>query len=148
VDVLLDRFVMAHELDLRDSASADGLTIALADLLTTKLQVVNINDKDVRDLLALLLDHELGTEAIETARILDATRNDWGLEHTIHRSLETLARLLGDYGLKPAQQDVIQGRVSALGEALDGAPKGAKWKLRARVGERVRWYEEPEEARG
>ena len=60
LDVLLDRFVMAHELDLRDSASPDGLTIALADLLMTKLQVVNINEKDVRDLLALLLDHEFG----------------------------------------------------------------------------------------
>ena len=82
VDILLDRFVMAHELDLTDSASSDGLTISLADLLTSKLQVVNINEKDVRDLLALLVDHGFGTDAIELQRILDVTRNDWGLEHT------------------------------------------------------------------
>jgi hypothetical protein len=147
VDVLLDRFVMAHELDLRESTSADGLTIALADLLMTKLQVVNINEKDVRDALALLLDHELAPGEIETGRILDATRNDWGLEHTIHRSLNTIAEMLGSFELQPEQTEVIQRRITELGQALDEAPKGTKWKLRARVGERVRWYEEPEEAR-
>jgi len=147
VDVLLDRFVMAHELDLRDSASPDGLTISLADLLMTKLQVVNINEKDVRDLLALLRDHELADDGIDVRRILDATRNDWGLEHTIHRSLDTLAGLLGDFGLPPADAELIGRRIRALADGLDAAPKGSKWKLRARVGERVRWYEEPEEAR-
>ncbi len=147
VDVLLDRFVMAHELDLRESASADGLTIALADLLMTKLQVVNINEKDVRDLLALLLDHELEAGGIEIERILDATRSDWGLEHTIHRSLDTLQRLLGNFGLQPAQAELVQRRISQLRHALDAASKSAKWRMRARIGERVRWYEEPEEAR-
>jgi hypothetical protein len=141
VDILLDRFAMAHELDLRDSVSPDGLTISLADLLMTKLQVVSINEKDVRDLLALLVDHGLGPEDIELARILAATRNDWGLEHTMHRSLTTLGEMAGDFGLTPEQSALV-------GAAPHAAPKGAKWKMRARVGERVKWYEEPEEARG
>lgn len=147
LDVLLDRFKMAHELDLRDSASADGLTIALADLLMTKLQVVSINEKDVRDLAALLVDHGFGAEAISTERILDATRNDWGLEHTFHRTLATLSELVGDFGLPPEQVELVRGRIAELDAALTAAPKGAKWKMRARVGERVKWYEEPEEAR-
>jgi hypothetical protein len=147
IDVLLDRFTMAHELDLRGSVSADGLTIAAADLLMTKLQVVSINDKDVRDLLALLVDHELADGDIELGRILEATTNDWGLEHTIHRSLATVAELAPGIGLSPEQLDAARGRVTSLGEALHGAPKGRRWKMRARVGERVKWYEEPEEAR-
>jgi hypothetical protein len=147
VDVLLDRFAMAHELDLRDSASADGLTIELADLLMTKLQVVSINEKDVRDLLALLLDHDFRPDDIRLERIVEVTKNDWGLEHTIHRSLTTLQEMLSRFGLAIDQQHTVTARVSRLGDALDAAPKGAKWKLRARVGERVRWYEEPEEAR-
>jgi hypothetical protein len=147
VDVLLDRFVMAHELDLRDSSSRDGLTISLADLLMTKLQVVSINEKDVRDLLALLLDHPFDPEEIRLERILEVTRSDWGLEHTFHATLEALAAMLGDFGLQPAQADLVRGRIVECGQALHGAPKAAKWKLRARVGERVRWYEEPEEAR-
>jgi hypothetical protein len=147
VDVLLDRFVMAHELDLRESVAPDGLTISLADLLMTKLQVVSINEKDVLDLTALLLDHGFGDGAIDLTRILDATRNDWGLEHTIHRSLATLEQTLGTFGLQTAQVDLVRTRLGELGAALHDAPKGAKWKMRARVGERLRWYEEPEEAR-
>ena len=147
VDVLLDRFVMAHELGLRDSVSADGLTIEPADLLMTKLQVVSINEKDIRDLLALLLDHDFAPGEISLERILAVTKNDWGLEHTIHRSLSTLQEMLGRFGLAIDQQHTLTARISQLGDALDAAPKGAKWKLRARVGERVRWYEEPEEAR-
>jgi hypothetical protein len=147
VDILLDRFAMAHELDLRDSASPDGLTISLADLLMTKLQVVNVNEKDVRDLLALLIDHGFGAEDIEMARILQATRNDWGLEHTMHRSLTTLGDLAGGFGLADDQLQTVSSRIAEVTAALDAAPKGAKWKMRARVGERVKWYEEPEEAR-
>jgi hypothetical protein len=148
VDVLLDRFVMAHELDLRDSTSPDGLTISLADLLLTKLQVVSINDKDVRDLLALLHDHDFGAEEISMERILAVTRNDWGLEHTIHRSLATLRELIPRTGLGAQQAGRIIARADELDANLHAAPKGTKWKMRARVGERVRWYEEPEEARG
>ncbi len=148
LDVLLDRFVMAHALDLRDSASSDGLTISLADLLMTKLQVVSINEKDVRDLAALLLDHALGPGEIETARILEATRNDWGLEHTMHRTLGTLADLIEGFGLPTTKTELVRARIVELIDALNAAAKGTKWKMRARVGERVKWYEDPEEARG
>jgi hypothetical protein len=147
LDVLLDRFSMAHELDLRDSASPDGLTIALSDLLMTKLQVVSINDKDVRDVLALLVDHEVAPDGIELDRVLRATTNDWGLEHTMHRSLATASELAAGVGLSDAQLATVRGRITTLAEGLDAAPKGRKWKMRARVGERVKWYEEPEEAR-
>jgi hypothetical protein len=147
VDVLLDRFVMAHELDLRGSVSADGLTIALADLLMTKLQVVSINEKDVRDLTALLVDHRFAGDDIDLTRILDVTRNDWGLEHTMHGSLATLGHMIGGFGLAPEQVQAVSDRIAELSAALTGAPKGTKWKMRARVGERVKWYEEPEEAR-
>jgi hypothetical protein len=138
---------MAHELDLRDSASPDGLTISLADLLMTKLQVVSINEKDVKDLLALLVDHGFGPDDIQLDRILDVTRNDWGLEHTIHGSLATLGQMLGQFALEPGRAERVQERIAELTRALDAAPKGAKWKMRARIGERVKWYEEPEEAR-
>jgi hypothetical protein len=148
VDILLDRFVMAHELDLRASAGADGLTISLADLLLTKLQVVSINDKDVRDLLALLHDHGFGAEGISMERILAVTRNDWGLEHTIHQTLATLRELIAGVGLAPPEAERILARAGELDASLHAAPKGTKWKMRARVGERVRWYAEPEEARG
>jgi hypothetical protein len=148
VDVLLDRFAMAHALDLRDRLDVDPLTLPLADLLLTKLQVVSLNAKDLRDLSALLLDHDLGASGIDVERILAVTRADWGLEHTIHRTIATLGERIGDFGLEPDASRLVLERAAAIGAALAAAPKSAKWKMRARIGERARWYEEPEEARG
>jgi hypothetical protein len=148
VDVLLDRFAMAHALDLRDRLAVDPLTLPLADLLLTKLQVVSLNAKDLRDLCALLLDHDLGAEGIEAGRLLEVTRSDWGFEHTIHRTIATLHERIGDFALEPAATALVLGRADAIDAALHASPKSAKWKVRARVGERARWYEEPEEARG
>jgi hypothetical protein len=148
VDVLLDRFAMAHALDLRDRLAVDPLTLPLADLLLTKLQVVDLNAKDLRDVCALLLDHDLGPEDIDVARVLEVTRSDWGFEHTLHRTIATLRERIGDFALEPAATALILERADAIDAALHAAPKSAKWKMRARVGERARWYEEPEEARG
>jgi hypothetical protein len=148
IDVLLDRFSMAHTLDLRDRLSGDALTLPLADLLLTKLQVVSINEKDVRDLCALLLDHELAPTAIDLARLDEVTRSDWGFEHTIHNTLSTLVQTVGDFGLDEASGRRIVDRAERIDSALHAAPKSTRWKMRARVGERARWYEEPEEARG
>jgi hypothetical protein len=147
VDVLLDRFVMAHELNLRTSLGSDELTLSLADLLLTKLQVVDLNRKDLQDILALLLDHGFEDSDISMARILDVTRKDWGFEHTIHRTLATTRDRIGEFSLPAASEALILARVAELETALSAAPKTTAWKLRARIGERVRWYQEPEEAR-
>jgi hypothetical protein len=148
VDVLLDRFSMAHSLDLRDRLSGNALTLPLADLLLTKLQVVSINEKDLRDICALLVDHELGATAIDMGRLNEVTRSDWGFEHTIHETLSTLVARIDDFGLDEASTRSIVDRAERIDAELHAAPKTTKWKMRARVGERARWYEEPEEARG
>ena len=44
----------------------EPLTIPLAELFLTKAQIVQMNRKDVLDLLALLLDHEVGPGDAET----------------------------------------------------------------------------------
>jgi hypothetical protein len=166
IDVLLDKFVMAHELDLRDAVRSAGggagdarLTLPLADLLLTKLQVVSLNHKDLVDICALLLDHGFGEDedededeaeaedAISMKRILAVTRSDWGFEHTIHRTLATLRERIGEFELPADAAATILGHADELHAALDAAPKSMAWKMRARVGERVKWYEEPEEAR-
>jgi hypothetical protein len=148
LDVLLDRFVMAHELDLRKSLDAGGVTIPLADLLLTKLQVVSLNHKDLVDILALLVDHGFGPQEIALDRILAVTRSDWGFEHTIHGTLATLRVRISEFDLPPESASRVLARADELDAALTAAPKAMAWKMRARVGERVKWYQEPEEARG
>jgi hypothetical protein len=149
IDVIVDRFQMCHTIDLRSRFSGDELTVPLTDLLLMKLQVVQLNDKDVRDALAILADHPVdqdGPDVIDIGRIRELTSNDWGFEHTIRKTLDHLRRAATNYGLSESVVATISARIDAIVAALDSAPKGMRWRLRARVGERVRWYELPEEA--
>jgi hypothetical protein len=150
VDVLVDQFAMCHRLDLRDRLALDARTLPLADLLLTKLQVVELNEKDLKDLLALLADHDLDGEdadAIGTARVLAVTGDDWGFEHTIRMTLTRVRDATAAYDLDGSVTETICSRIDRLVEILDRARKTLRWRMRGRLGERVRWYELPEEVR-
>jgi hypothetical protein len=119
-------------------------------VLLTKLQIVELNDKDVRDVVALLLDHPFGAtggEGMELPRIVDVTSKDWGLEHTMRSTLARVKEMADDYGLEPPRVAAVRRRADALLKAMDGSTKSLAWRMRARVGERVKWYQTPEEAR-
>jgi hypothetical protein len=148
LDVFVNTFEMCHVLPVGEHLERDPLTVPLADLLLTKLQIVTLNAKDRSDAYALLLEHELGSgdvECIEAARIADLCARDWGLYRTLQINLERLSSALAESGLSDDEQRVIAARVAGLTAAIEAAPKSVKWKARARVGDRVRWYEEPDE---
>lgn len=164
VDVLVDTLEMCHRLEFGHRLGLSIPTLPLADLLLTKLQVVKINRKDVLDALVLLAEHPLGPNdgvpdsthgrgTISVPRIVDITANDWGWWRTVTGNLDKLAQFLSTE-LRDDDLDVGGGRpvhfdpvaqVGALREAIESAPKSARWRLRARVGDRVPWYNEPEE---
>jgi hypothetical protein len=162
VDVVVDRLEMCHRIEFADRLATSRPTLPVADLLLSKLQVVKINRKDVLDALILLADHPLGQDdgapdtqsgqgAISVPRILEHTSSDWGWWRTVTGNLDKLLQFV-DTELKPADLDCgrplsyePRPQIEALRKAIDDAPKGTKWKLRARVGERVAWYAEPEE---
>jgi hypothetical protein len=148
VDVFVGTFRMCHELPLEERLAADAPTVALADLFLTKAQIFELTEKDARDLACLLLDHELAEhddDCVDVRRVTALTGADWGLWRTVTRSLDHLATTVDGLGLAPEQRGAIAGRIDALRAELDTAPKSTKWKLRARVGERARWYELPED---
>lgn len=147
IDVILDRFAMCHSIDLHGRLAGQESTLPLVDLLLTKLQVFQLNEKDLLDILALLADHPLGKGAneIDTGRVEMVTRGDWGLEHTIRRTLETAHGRANWPGLPPATIHSIRERIDGIVSVLDASSKTARWKMRDRIGERVRWYELPEE---
>jgi hypothetical protein len=155
VDVVVDELAMSHKLDLRGRLEGPDVTISLADLLLTKLQVWEINRKDLGDALCLLADHALGDgrpadpgapERIDLRRIGDVLGADWGFCHTVERNLGGVAELWANEPIEGAPFDVAE-QVQALRAAIERVPKTFAWKARARVGERVRWYETPEEVR-
>jgi hypothetical protein len=80
-------------------------------------------------------------------RLTEVTRSDWGLEHTVRKTLAEVESAVPDIGLDEMQMTMVKNAITSLVAALDAAPKSQKWRMRARIGERIRWYDEPEEAR-
>jgi hypothetical protein len=150
VDVILDEFAMCHTIDFRERLLLEALTVPLTELLLSKLQVVELNPKDVQDLLALLLDHGIDDrpgDCIESGRLCEILGDDWGFEHTVRRNLAKVAELADDYDLEAERVERVRARIAAVIRRLDETPKSMRWRLRARLGERVRWYDLPEEGR-
>jgi hypothetical protein len=148
VDVFINSFEMCHVLPVGEHLERDPLTLPLADLLTTKLQIVKLNAKDRSDIYAILLEHDLGAgevERIDAGRVADLCARDWGLYRTFQLNFERLLAALPQSGLHQDSQGLIATRIEGIAAAVESAPKSVKWKARARVGDRVRWYEEPDE---
>jgi hypothetical protein len=147
VDVFLDIFTMCHEFDFTSRLETDGETLSLADLLLTKLQVVEATDKDYRDTIALLLDHAVtdGDDGISREYLAGLCASDWELQTLVSDRLVQLKARLAACELDPEQATTVAGRVGELEHALSTSAKTRRWKVRAAVGRRKRWYELPEE---
>src|SRR5262249_8749084 len=147
LDVFIGTFKMCHELDLSARLELAPETLTPSDLLLTKLQIVEINRKDLLDAITLLcvcpVTAEARPGAIDLERLSAVTSRDWGWYTTLIDNLARIppaaAETLGDAAVR------ITERVATLRAALEQAPKSLGWKLRAGVGRRVPWYELPEE---
>lgn len=146
VDVVIETLEMSHRLQFGPRLAADYPTLSLADLLLSKLQIVQLNAKDALDAQVLLASFPLAEtdrEGINVRRLVEVTANDWGWWRTVTGNLDLLLNPVND-SLPPALQDPVT-QIRAIRSAIDRAPKSARWRLRARIGDRVRWYDEPEE---
>jgi hypothetical protein len=146
VDVFVESFEMCHALPLADGLDRPGPSLPATDLLLSKLQIVELNAKDRNDCYALLEASDIADgdhRTLEPSRLAELTGADWGLHHTFELNLQRLRD--GLQQVPEADSERIMAAVDALAEAMDNAPKTRGWKMRARIGERKRWYEEPEE---
>lgn len=151
VDVFVGKFEMCHELPLAKRLDVHPLTLPPADLLLTKLQIVELTDKDQRDLLSLFLDHDVTAaddEAISAAWVARLCAGNWGLWRTVTGNLDRLSGAATSYSLTTEERALITRRISDLAKAVEDEPKSRRWKLRARVGEKAAWYQLPEEVEG
>jgi hypothetical protein len=148
VDVFFDELFFCHPIPLRDRLTLDFPTITPTDLLLEKMQIVEINPKDIKDSLVLLLEHPLdagSTDAIDSDYLARLLAADWGFYFTVTTNLERLGRHLDEGALSAAQAQTIEERIAALKRAVEDEPKTGKWKLRARIGPRKKWYQEVQE---
>jgi hypothetical protein len=148
VDVFVGKFEMCHALPLAKRLDVHPLTLPPADLLLTKLQIVELTDKDQRDLLTLLLNHAVAAgddEQINGAYVARLCAVNWGLWRTVTGNLDRLASAAAGYAVTEEDRALIGGRIADLLEAIESESKSARWKIRARVGEKAPWYQLPEE---
>ncbi len=147
VDVLVGTFQMCHRLELGTDLPEESLTVHPADLLLTKLQIVQIEEKDLKDAVAILHDVPVGAgkgRRIEPERFVRPLTADWGFYHTVELNLEKVAEYAK--GILDSQMlSTVERSVASLRAEMEHAPKSMKWKMRARIGEKVMWYELPEE---
>ena len=148
VDLFIHSFRMCHEIPLGDRLDVESGTVPLAELLLTKLQIIEVNEKDIRDTVLLFHGHPIADRddgAVTGALIAALCAADWGLWRTITANLERCRGHVGDYDLPAADRERIARRFDELLERIEVEPKSRGWRLRAKVGDRKRWYDLPEE---
>jgi hypothetical protein len=147
VDIFIDVIKMSHVIDLRGRLDGDGPCATPSDLLLSKLQIFEVNRKDLVDLTALLLDHPIAEhddEAINKAYVARIAAADWGIYRTLQLNIDKLRTTLAELEV---DRELVSARLDELWAAVEEQPKPIAWKLRAQVGDRKRWYELPEEVR-
>jgi hypothetical protein len=147
VDVFVDRLDFCHVIEVRDRLREHPLTLPLPELLLSKLQVVEPTAVDLMDATAILLSHPVtvggaGSEQLSASTVAGVLARDWGFHHTAMGNLDRLARHAAVLDLSDDERARVVAGIVALVATADAAPKTLAWRLRARVGERVRWWQD------
>jgi hypothetical protein len=148
IDVFVGEFAMCHSIPVTERLDRDPATVPLAELLLTKLQIVELNERDATDAAALLHHHEVAAhddDALNADRVAALCAADWGLWRTVTMNLERVGRHADRLDVADEEHARIRGRIEQLRARIDGEPKSRGWRLRDRVGDRKRWYALPEE---
>jgi hypothetical protein len=150
VDIFEDQLNMCHIVSFNNRLQQDSPTIPLAELTLEKVQIVTLNEKDIRDMLMLFAAHPVGDHDHETINgkyIAEVMSKDWGFYYTTTRNLEKIRSGIERYTHLFSTQDVqnISSRITDLSQMIDKAPKSLKWKARAAIGPRIQWYNDVEE---
>ena len=149
VDVFYEKLDFCHVIPWNGRLEADAPTIPLAEMLLEKMQIVEINEKDVIDTIMLLLEHPVGPgdeETINIDRVSMLCAGDWGLWRTVTMNLDKVRQLAPRYDqLESTQKARVAEQVETALARIDAEPKSMAWRLRARVGDRVKWYKDVDE---
>lgn len=149
IDIFWEKLDFCHVIRWTGRLEVDSPSIPLAELLLEKMQIVQINEKDVIDTIMLLLEHPLGDtdqETINIKRVAELCAGDWGLWRTTTMNLGKVRQIAGQYEqLTPEQKSTIDSQVQKALTRIEQEPKSMAWRLRSRVGDRVKWYKEVDE---
>ncbi len=149
IDVFFNKLDFCHPVNFVGRLEKETLTLPLAELLLEKMQIVKINEKDLIDTIMLLREHPIGNNDEETINgelITKTLADDWGFWRTVTSNLKLVSEELDHYSrLTNEDRRVVRDRITQLLEQINQQPKTTKWRMRAVVGERLKWYKDVEE---
>ena len=149
IDIFYDKLDFCHVISLGGRLEADSPTVPLAELLLAKMQIVKISQKDIIDSIVLLLEHPFGEtdrEAMNAGRIARLCAADWGLWRTATMNLDKVRRATeADPHFDGKQRAQIIVQLDTLLARIGAEPKSLVWRLRALVGDGIKWYSDVEE---
>jgi len=149
VDVFFDKLEFSQVIPLEGRLEAEDVTLPLAELLLTKMQIIELNEKDLIDTIMLLREHPIGetdNETINALIIAKLCAKDWGLWRTVTANLDVVDQFLDRYPqLSTEDRTVVSNRIHGLQDYIKREPKTLTWKLRNKIGDRVKWYKNVEE---
>jgi hypothetical protein len=143
LDVFLDKLDFCHTIPWKGRLETHDATIPLAEMLMQKMQIVQINEKDIIDTIMLLLEHPLGEDdgdVINMGLVARVCAKDWGWWRTLTMNVDKVKQAAGAYELGPEERDRVVAQADAILQRIDGEPKSIGWKMRAKVGDRKKWY--------
>lgn len=148
-DIFFDKLDFCHVLELRDRLDIDDLTIPLAELFLEKMQIYQINEKDIVDTMMLLVEHPVGesdNETINAPVIAKVLAGEWGFWRTVTGNMDKLLDLNMKTDLfKAGEKELIEKRIQEIHAYTDREPKPLAWKMRSKIGDKVKWYKEVDE---
>jgi len=155
LDIFVDRLDFCHRIDIGRRLDVHPMTIPIEELFLHKLQIVHLTDGDRIDIGVLFaavspLDDD-DPARFSTEIFLAPLTRDWGFWRTVTGNLDGIAEFARQGGYADFGDDVpetIAERAQTLRDAADAAPKSARWKLRAKVGERMRWWQDVDDREG
>lgn len=151
VDLFIDKLDFCHTIYWKDRLEKDSPTIPLAEMVLEKLQIIKINEKDIIDMIMLLLEHSWGEadqETINLPYITNICSKDWGFWRTVTLNLDKVKRLSQNYAaLSADEKSKVAAQVDHALHAINAAPKSFGWKLREKIGDKVKWYKDVAEVK-
>lgn len=169
VDVFFDKLLVAnHPISFAGRLELDYPTVTVTDLLLEKIQMWEaFSVKDLKDCLLLtkthMVEEKAQKEGIDASYIAELLSEDWGFWYTATTNLKKINRFISEIekfgtevgidptSLRSEERNEIVGRIEKLLERIESEPKSFRWKMRAKIGTKQRWYnpvERPETVGG
>lgn len=156
VDIFFDQLYFSHTLPFgkkgKGRLELDNPTIPVTDLLLEKLQIHQINEKDIKDIIVLLRAHELGeddNDMINLKYVSHLLGDDWGFWMDAVENLRKTIKYAESYAAQSliTREDLndVVDKCLRLIDYLDKCPKTRNWEKRAKIGIKEKYWRDVEE---